>query len=125
MKNILVIEDNDDIRKLLQTNLDARGYGVILAKDGKSALAQLANPNPDLVLLDIKLPDISGWDVLSRIKTDNLLKHIPVIIMTGSERPGDDENAVSMGAACYISKPFSLRSLLIKIDEIIRNSKVK
>jgi DNA-binding response OmpR family regulator len=117
MNKILVIEDTYDMQKLMQTNLSARGYKVLLASDGKHGLEMAHSENPDLIMLDIRLPDITGWDVLNNLKTDPQLKNIPVFVMTASEGIDDEKLALSMGAACYYSKPFSLHALLIKIEE--------
>lgn len=85
MENVLVVDDEADILKLISENLQIRGYQVSLAKSGDEALAQLHAKQPALMVLDIKLPDFSGWELLERIKTDPLItSDFPVLIMTAS-----------------------------------------
>jgi CheY-like chemotaxis protein len=85
MENVLVVDDEADILRLISENLQIRGYQVSLAKSGDEALAQLHTRQPALMVLDIKLPDFTGWELLERIKTDPLIrKDFPVLIMTAS-----------------------------------------
>jgi DNA-binding response OmpR family regulator len=121
MYKILMIEDTLDMRKLIQANLTARGYAVIPAVDGEQGLSLARQEQPDLILLDIRLPGVTGWDVLSTLKGDVRLKAIPVIIMTASEGIDDEKRALSMGAAGYFSKPFPLRDFLAQIKKIVPN----
>ena len=85
MENVLVVDDEADILKLISENLQIRGYRVSMAKNGTEALAQLHDSPPSLMVLDIKLPDFTGWELLKRIKTDPLISSdFPVLIMTAS-----------------------------------------
>jgi DNA-binding response OmpR family regulator len=121
MNNILVIDDTEDMQKLIKSNLSARGFNVVLASDGLKGI-ELAQVNkPDLIVLDIMLPDITGWDILGRLKQDIELKQIPVIIMTASEGIDDEKQAERMGADHFFSKPFPLHQFLKKIEELLKS----
>jgi DNA-binding response OmpR family regulator len=119
MKKILIIDDTEAIQKLLRINLSVRGYTVISAFNGVEGLETALKDEPDLIILDLMLPDITGWNLLSKLKNDIQLSYIPVFVMTASESIDDDKKAVTVGAACYFSKPFLLHSLLSKIEEFI------
>jgi DNA-binding response OmpR family regulator len=118
MPKILVIEDTPDMQKLIESNLSARGHRVIPAVNGELGLSLARQEKPDLILLDIRLPGLTGWEVLTTLKADNNLKPIPVVVMTASEGLNDEKRAISMGAACYLSKPFALRDLLSQIKKL-------
>jgi DNA-binding response OmpR family regulator len=119
MNSILVIDDTEDMQKLIHSNLSARGYEVIPASDGIKGVELAHKKRPDLIILDIMLPDITGWDILGRLKKDSTLQNIPVIIMTASEGLDDEKQALQMGAACFFPKPFSLHAFLGKIEELL------
>lgn len=119
MKNILLIEDTEEMRRLLQTNLCARGYDLVMAEDGEKGLSLANQKQPDLIILDVRLPSLSGWEVLVRLKNNNALKTIPVIIITASENLDDETRALKLGAVHYFTKPFSLRDLLDKINNYL------
>jgi DNA-binding response OmpR family regulator len=121
MKKILLIEDTPDMRNLLQSNLAARGYAIEMADDGEKGLARAYQNQPDLILLDVRLPGMSGWEVLAKLKSDNALKTIPVIVMTASENLDDETRALDLGAVCYFTKPFSLKDFLSKINVCVNN----
>jgi two-component system, OmpR family, response regulator ArlR len=119
MKKILIIDDTEAIQNLIRINLLARGYTVISAFNGVEGLETAHKGEPDLIILDLMLPDIPGWDLLSKLKNDIQLSNIPVFVMTASEFIDDDKKAVTVGADCYFSKPFLLHTLLTKIEEFI------
>ena len=119
MSKILVIEDEANLQKLAKANLTASGYQVLVAGNGEEGLklAQLEHPN--LILLDLRLPGMSGWDVLMVLKTDRKLQKIPVIIMTATVPQGGEYKFPSMRTAGYLVKPFSVDELLRQIKQVL------
>ncbi len=119
MPKILVIEDDQDIQKLTRANLAASGYKVFVADNGESGVKLSRRERPDLVLLDLRLPDMSGWDVLMLIRTDRRLKRLPVIIMTATAPQGTDYKLASMRTAGYLIKPFEIKELVRKVAQAL------
>ncbi len=115
MPTILLVDDEPLIQKLVTADLVSKGYKVVATPDGEQALQMVKQEKPDLLLLDVKIPRISGWDILAAIKTDNEVCHTPVLIMTGALLPGDEEKAHGMGATGCLAKPFTPRELLARI----------
>lgn len=120
MYKILLIEDTLEMQHLIQTNLAARGYEVITASTGEQGLWLAHQRQPDLVLLDIRLPGMNGWDVLRALKSDSQIKSIPVILMTASEFPDNDTRAIELGAAWYFSKPFDLHEFIDRVGRTLQ-----
>ena len=112
MAKILIIDDEENLQKLVRANLSARHYQVVLAADGEKGLKTAQKERPDLIFLDLMMPGMSGWDVLARLKADNDLKKIPVIIMTASIQKAQEERATGMGAVSYLIKPFGIEELM-------------
>jgi DNA-binding response OmpR family regulator len=125
MPKILLIEDTLEMQKLIQTNLSARSYEVIAASDGEQGLWLAHRRQPDLILLDIHLPGMTGWEVLRTLKSDIQTKSIPVIVMTASELPNDAQRAEELGAAWYFAKPFHLHEFIAVIGKILKDKKQK
>lgn len=120
MARILVVEDEPSLRKLIKTNLAASGYEVVTADDGEEGLSLAQEIKPDLILLDIRMPGMSGWDVLIALKTNPKVKKVPVIIMTASVPEESEEYKMrSMRAAGYLVKPFGVDVLLDKVKETL------
>jgi two-component system, cell cycle response regulator DivK len=118
-KRILVVEDTEDNRQILRDLLTAAGYELIEAVDGEAGVAMAAEHKPDLVLMDIQLPAIDGYEATRRIKANPELKHIPVIAVTSYALSGDEEKTRTAGCDGYIAKPFSPRQLLGKVREFL------
>jgi two-component system, cell cycle response regulator DivK len=118
-KRILVVEDTEDNRQILRDLLTAAGYELLEATDGVQGIAMAAQHRPDLILMDIQLPLIDGYEATRQIKKDSALHHIPIIAVTSYALSGDEENARAAGATGYIAKPFSPRQLLGKVRELI------
>ena len=114
---ILVIDDEKSIRKLLEISLGAEGYEVIPAKTGKEGLQEAANHNPDVIILDLGLPDMQGMDVLKKLKSRATT---PVIILTARAGDADREMARDVKADDYITKPFEPSELLTKIKKFLK-----
>ena len=120
MPKILVIEDEANIQKLVKANLTARGHRVLVVSDGEEGLKQAGLERPDLILLDLMLPGMSGWDVLMTLKADRKLGKIRVIIMTALEQEREEDKLRSMRAASYLAKPFSTGELLRQVTQALR-----
>ncbi|OHA70251.1 MAG: hypothetical protein A3F15_01885 [Candidatus Wildermuthbacteria bacterium RIFCSPHIGHO2_12_FULL_40_12] len=119
MKKILIVEDEQALQKTLGEILTQEGYKVIAASDGEMGLTLAQDSNPDLVLLDLILPKMSGFEVLKQLKGNNLTKDIPVIVLTNLESVEEVDKAVSLGATTYLVKSqYSLEELVSKIKEI-------
>ncbi len=118
-KRIMMVEDQEDNRQILRDLLGSVGYDLIEAWDGETALTTLASQRPDLILMDIQLPGIDGYEVTRRIKADPGLRGIPIIAVTSYALSGDDDKAFKAGCDAYISKPYSPRQLLAKVREYL------
>jgi two-component system, cell cycle response regulator DivK len=114
-KRILVVEDHEDNRQILRDLLGAAGFEMVEAHDGESAHPTAARERPDLILMDIQLPGIDGYEATRRIKGDVALKAIPLIVVTSYALSGDEEKARLAGCDDYVAKPYSPRQLLAKI----------
>ena len=119
-KRILVVEDQEDNRKIVRDLVTASGYEVVEAATGEEGLEVAARERPDLILMDIQLPGIDGYEVTRRIKANPDLRHIPIIAVTSFALSGDDKKAFAAGCDGYVTKPFSPRLLLAKIKEHLK-----
>lgn len=119
-KSILVVDDNEDIRSLLSLVLQREGHEVILASDGTEALEKIKIAKPDLILLDVMMPGLSGLEVLSIIREDKdkKINEIPIMMITAKSTITDIDNAVELGASSYIIKPFRPANLIEKVNAI-------
>jgi len=115
-QKILVVEDNQDNRELVVKVLKINGYKVIEAVDGEEALEKTKTENPDLILMDLFIPKIDGYEVTRRLKSDRDLKHIPVIALTAHAMKGDMEVALAAGCDGYMPKPIDVRELPKQIE---------
>lgn len=118
-KRILVVEDQEDNRKIVRDLVTANGYELVEAATGEEGLEMATRERPDLILMDIQLPGMDGYEVTRRIKANPALKKIPVIAVTSYALSGDDQKAFSAGCDGYVTKPFSPRLLLAKIREFL------
>jgi two-component system cell cycle response regulator DivK len=118
-KRILAIEDHEENRRLLQDLLTSFGYELIEAVTGEAGLMAAETHLPDLILMDIQLPGIDGYEVTRRIKANPALSHIPVIAVTSYALSGDDVKALEAGCDAYVTKPFDPAELLAKIQEFL------
>jgi two-component system response regulator len=112
---ILIVEDNPDNRTLISDILLALDYEVIEATDGEQGVARAVQEQPDLILMDLSLPQVDGWTATRQIKGNPALTHIPIIALTAHAMVGDRERALEAGCDDYISKPIDLRELQHKI----------
>jgi len=118
-KRILAVDDQEDNRRILRDLLTSAGYEVIEAKTGEDAVTSAEAHVPDLILMDIQLPGIDGYEATRRIKAQPDLRRIPLIVVTSYALSGDETKALAAGADAYVSKPFSPRALLAKIREYL------
>ncbi len=119
-KTVLVVEDNDLNMKLFHDVLEAGGYNVLQAKDGAEGWWMAREHRPDLILMDIQLPDVSGLEVTKWLKDDETLKSIPVIAITAFAMAGDEEKIREGGCDAYIVKPISIPSFLQTVERFVR-----
>lgn len=120
MARILIVEDEDDLRDLLVWNLQAAGHEVAEAATGAAGIAQARSFRPDLVLLDLMLPDIQGTDVCRRIRTDPSLASTRVVMLTARGEESDRVVGFELGADDYVVKPFSVRELVLRVGAVLR-----
>jgi len=114
-KRILAIEDHEENRRILRLLLQSAGFEMIEAGDGAAGVAVAAAEKPDLILMDIQLPVLDGYEATRRIKANPDLRHIPIIVVTSYALSGDDVKAFEAGCDAYVTKPFVPRELLAKI----------
>jgi two-component system cell cycle response regulator DivK len=118
-KRILVIEDQEDNRQILRDLLGNAGYELVEAADGEQALAAYAEQRPDLILMDIQLPEIDGYEATRRIRAIPELAKVPIIAVTSYALSGDEVKTREAGCDGYVAKPFSPRQLLAKVREFL------
>ena len=119
MPTILLIEDNEMNRDMLSRRLVKRGYRVVTALNGRDGLEAAGRERPDLILMDMGLPDMDGWETTRRLRADAAIRHIPVIALTAHAMAGDRERALEAGCDDYDIKPIELPRLQSKIDALL------
>lgn len=119
MKKILIVDDEPSIVMSLEYLLRRKKFDVYIARNGTEALKSLENTIPDLVLLDIMMPDVDGYEICTHIRNTESLKHMKVIFLTAKSKKSDIEKGYSLGADMYIMKPFSTKDLLKNINELL------
>jgi len=125
--NILIVEDDEDLVRLLEYNLQSKGYLTTSALDGQTASQLIETTNPDLILLDIMLPGMNGWQICQLIRGHerNEISEIPIIMLTALNSAGEKLKGIEMGADDYIPKPFSVKEVLCKVDRLIERQTKK
>ena len=118
-KKILIVEDEESLLKLESILLSSRGYEVVGVVNGKEALDYLASNRVDLVLLDIMLPEIDGFEVCRRIKENAATRNTPVVMLTAKKNPQDQQKGLAAGAAAYITKPFKSANIMELIQSLL------
>tara|TARA_B100001564_G_scaffold340927_1_gene335048 strand:+ start:54 stop:413 length:360 start_codon:yes stop_codon:yes gene_type:complete len=119
MSKILIVEDNEMNRDMLSRRLERKGFEVVMAEDGAKGVNMSKSENPDLILMDLSLPIMDGWEATSTIKADENTKDIPIIVLTAHAMAGDREKALEAGADEYDTKPIDFKRLLGKIKDFI------
>lgn len=119
-KLILVVEDQEDNRSILRKIFASAGYEVVEAENGEDGWRVAEQRRPDLILMDLQLPVLNGYEATKRIKSNEELRHIPIIAVTSYALSGDEERARAAGCDAYVAKPFSPRHLLAVAQEFLR-----
>lgn len=121
-RHILVVDDERDITDLLEYNLQRSGYRVSVARTGRNALDQATSISPDLVILDIMLPELSGTEIASRLRTNPVTSEIPILMLTAKGEEIDQIVGLTVGADDYVTKPFSIKVLLARVEALLRRA---
>tara|TARA_B100001758_G_C18232711_1_gene516232 strand:+ start:207 stop:569 length:363 start_codon:yes stop_codon:yes gene_type:complete len=119
MSKILIVEDNEMNRDMLSRRLMRKGFEIVMAEDGQKGVDMSKSENPDLILMDLSLPIMDGWEATSTIKADPDTNSIPIIVLTAHAMAGDREKALGAGADEYDTKPIEFKRLLEKIKEFL------
>ena len=119
MPKILLVEDNELNRDMLSRRLERKGYSVAMAVDGQQGVEMAASETPDLILMDMSLPVLDGWEATRRIKADERTRHIPIIALTAHAMQGDEDKAKEAGCDDYDTKPVELPRLLEKMAKLL------
>jgi CheY-like chemotaxis protein len=119
-QKILIVEDNSDLRRLYAIGLNQRGYEVKLASNGAEAVERIESEIPDLILLDLIMPIMDGWEVIDRVGASEQSAGTPVIVISGQTEPADDSRHPAIGA--WLEKPVTIDELVQKIDEVTKGS---
>lgn len=121
-QHILAVDDEQNIRRLLEVNLQRAGYRVTMARDGQDALEKVSQSRPDLVLLDVMMPRIDGFEVLRRLKANPGTAGIPVLMLTAKAQDADIFNGLRSGADFYLTKPFHPTELLMWVKRVLEHT---
>jgi CheY-like chemotaxis protein len=124
VNKILLVEDNEMNREMLSRRLVRRGFDVVFALTGREAIEKAQSELPDLILMDLSLPDVDGWEATRRIKAQEATAKIPVIALTAHAMAGDRERAIEAGADDYDTKPIELTRLLLKIESFLGSLRI-
>jgi CheY-like chemotaxis protein len=119
MPRLLLVEDNEESREGLSRHLRRRGFEVLVAVDGRQGLATARSGAPNLILMDMSLPVLDGWEATRQLKADQATRHIPVIALTAHAMAGDREKALEAGCDDYDTKPVEFARLLAKIETLL------
>jgi two-component system, cell cycle response regulator DivK len=119
MAKVLLVEDNEMNRDMLSRRLFRRGHEVVIAEDGLAGVNLARSVRPDIILMDMSLPVMDGWEATRQIKADPATRQIPVIALTAHAMAGDEEKAMAAGCNGYETKPVDLNRLLLKMDSLL------
>jgi two-component system, cell cycle response regulator DivK len=119
MAKVLLVEDNEMNRDILCRRLSRRGYVVVFATDGQQGVAMARSEKPDIILMDLSLPVMDGWEATRRVKSDDAMRNVPVIGLTAHAMSGDREKALDAGCDDYDTKPVELDRLIGKIERLL------
>jgi len=124
MPKILIVEDNEPSRDVLARRLERRGYGVVVAVDGQQAVAVARSAQPDLILMDLGLPVMDGWEATRQLKGDLSTRHVPIIVLSAHAMTTDRELAIAAGGDEFDTKPLRFPQLLEKIEFLLARGAV-
>ena len=119
MATIMIVEDNEPSRDALSRRLERRGYRVLPASDGQQAVALAKAQTPDLILMDLGLPIVDGWEATRQLKEDAVTRHIPIIVLSAHAMTGDRDMALAAGGDDFDTKPIRFQTLLGKIESLL------
>ena len=119
MKRILIVEDNELNRDVLSRRLQGRGYEVAVAVDGREGLRMAGTESPDVILMDLGLPEIDGWECVRRLRADAATRQVPIIALTAHAMAGDRERALAAGCSDFDVKPINFATLLAKLTALL------
>ena len=122
--NILIVEDEVDIASILKLNLESDGFNVSVLNDGSQVVEMVEETKPDLILLDVMIPEKDGFEVCKEIKANQGIKHIPIIFLTAKTLEHNVVSGLEIGADDYITKPFSISVVISRIKAVLRRSKI-
>jgi CheY-like chemotaxis protein len=119
MPTVLIVEDNEPSREALSRRLERRGYSVVPAVDGEQAVSVARATRPDIILMDLGLPIIDGWEATARLKRGDDTRHIPIIVLSAHAMPSDRDQALAAGGDDFDTKPVKFDRLLEKMDNLL------
>jgi CheY-like chemotaxis protein len=119
MPKILIVEDNEENRDSLSRRLERRGFVVVIAEDGRVGVRLATSESPDLILMDMNLPEVDGWEATRQIKATPAIADVPVIALTAHAMSGDRERAIEAGCCDYHTKPIEFAKLMLQIEAIL------
>jgi CheY-like chemotaxis protein len=122
MTKILYVEDNEDNIYMLQSRLERRGFSVVVAMDGEQAVEMALAEKPSLIIMDLSLPNVDGWEATRRLKANEQTHHIPVVALSAHAMVGDRETALDAGCDDYDTKPVEFQRLLDKINNLLEKA---
>jgi two-component system, cell cycle response regulator DivK len=120
MPRLLIIEDNDENRDALARRLQRRGFEVVTASDGEQGVAMAKSEAPDLILMDMNMPVLDGWQASRRLRTDPAMKKVPIIGLTAHALSGDREKAIQAGCSDYHTKPVDFEQLISQVEALLK-----
>ncbi len=120
---VLVADDDADIRELVALTLQRRGYAVVVAADGAEAVERARERRPDLAILDVRMPKLDGYGVLSALRADTEASYVPVVVLTASVQEGERARARAIGAEVFLQKPFDRNELLAHVERLLAASR--
>lgn len=122
MPRILLVEDNEENRQFLSRRLQRRGYDVVIATDGQQGVDMARSEDPDLVLMDLNMPVLDGWQATGILRSDPETRELPIIGLTAHAMPGDREKALEAGCTDYHTKPLDFAQLMTQIEMLLRHN---
>jgi two-component system alkaline phosphatase synthesis response regulator PhoP len=123
LAKLLVVDDEENILMILKDSLQFSGFDVVTATNGEEALVMVAKENPDLMVLDIGMPKLDGWEVCRRLKGNDQTKHLPIIILTAYAQTSDKRKGMELGADRFVTKPCDLTDLVKEINDLLAKTK--
>jgi two-component system cell cycle response regulator DivK len=121
MPKILIVEDNEENRDSLSRRLQRRGFAIVTAEDGNAGIAMAKAEKPDMILMDMNMPELDGWEATRQIKAIDELRDVPVLALTAHALAGDKERALQAGCSDYHTKPLDFPKLLAQIEAILQS----